>query len=361
MGVISKSRTGARVSSSASTRSAVTFRPIRLRQHVVDNVESAGANHAQGFVQALILASHRIRENEIETRRRLALVEMRPHPRRSTSTVRHGRAPRAAAAWKSGLTSMLNSSDAASIPSRTQAVATPVPVPNSRNRPPGFDAASVRSRAPGAVFGCQLESKRLRFAFKICASAGRRPNVGKVVHHSFTELNSTGCASEAREEFGVRHAGVGRPKRLPHVRPQWGRRFRLPTLAPSGRHTGRNRAVKCRRNCGCDTISNPRMFILSLIHLENRLHQVIHVALRVHAARDRQSQQLMPRLGAEHHRSDLDRPHARMPVHLHRQRLTGKLRARNMRQHASRHRCRWRGRRAVPQSARHDRQCAVPR
>jgi len=34
------------------------------------------------------------------------------------------------------------------MPSKSHAVAIPVPVPNSRKRPPGFDAASVRNNAP---------------------------------------------------------------------------------------------------------------------------------------------------------------------------------------------------------------------
>src|SRR5262245_3490843 len=51
---------------------------------------------------------------------------------------------------------------ALSIPSRSHAVATPVPVPSSRKMPAGFDAASVRNS--GLRLGCHREAKVSGFA-----------------------------------------------------------------------------------------------------------------------------------------------------------------------------------------------------
>ena len=54
--------------------------------------------------------------------------------------------------------------------------------------------------------------------------------------------------------------------------------------------------------------------MLARIHFENGFHYIIDMALRVDAARDGEAQQFMPRRFAEHHRANLYRPYARMPV-----------------------------------------------
>jgi hypothetical protein len=48
----------------------MAIRPVRLWQHVVNHVESAGLYHAERFVQSFVLAGHRICTHEIETARR---------------------------------------------------------------------------------------------------------------------------------------------------------------------------------------------------------------------------------------------------------------------------------------------------
>src|SRR5579864_2962394 len=75
--------------------------------------------------------------------------------------------------------------------------------------------------------------------------------------------------------------------------------------------------------------------LLPLVDFENSLHQVVHVALRVNAARNRETQEFVPGLLSKHNRSDLDRPHAGMTVQFDRQSLTGKLRTGDVRKHPS--------------------------
>ena len=56
--------------------------------------------------------------------------------------------------------------------------------------------------------------------------------------------------------------------------------------------------------------------ILVLIDFEDRFYNVIDVALRVHASRNRQPQQLVPCRIAEHQRADLHATDAGVPVQL---------------------------------------------
>ena len=51
----------------------MALRPVRLRQHVVADVEPAGSHKRQRGVQPFVLSGHRVGENEIEGLRRLSV------------------------------------------------------------------------------------------------------------------------------------------------------------------------------------------------------------------------------------------------------------------------------------------------
>jgi hypothetical protein len=123
------------------------FGPIVLRQQIVANPKTAGADNCQSVRKTLIFPRKSVGEYQIKTLSGLSCEELK------RTRINQLQPPVVSEGFGSNLLNFLvaiplTNVEALSIPERSQAVATPVPVPSSKNRPPGFEVARVRSSAP---------------------------------------------------------------------------------------------------------------------------------------------------------------------------------------------------------------------
>ena len=114
---------------------------------IVADINSARAQQGEHFVKQDMLADAAIGEHEVQGIRRLAL-HRRPGVLGEDCQPGVPSQMRSSDGLSYGLISTVSNCAVASRPSSNQQVPTPVPVPTSSSRPPGFKLAMTRSKAP---------------------------------------------------------------------------------------------------------------------------------------------------------------------------------------------------------------------